>query len=224
MAKRGANEIGSCLYHHLRSEDCKSEHIFFYSDNCVGQNKNKFVFSLYLFCVLNIDKVKTITHMFLVKGHTQNEGDSVHACIEKEKNRLFKSGPIYVPAQWATVIRSARKRGTPYKVNEIDTKDIFDLKTLCAEMGENYVKNTENEKVIWKNVKIVKVSDDLVIVLKETVVMSLRSGGPGCVNSSEFKYGDPGDEKVKNTTFGRENGPGRRHPDVEEYQQTNETI
>lgn len=157
LAKRGANEIGSCLYNYLCSNDCKSEHIIFYSDNCVGQNKNKFVFALYLFSVLNIDKVKTITHKFLVKGHTQNEGDSVHACIEKEKNRLLKSGPIYVPAQWATIIRSAKKSGTPYKVNEIDTKDVFDLKALCAEMGKNYIKNMDNERVIWKDVSIVRV-------------------------------------------------------------------
>lgn len=157
LAKRGANEIGSCLYHYLSSEDCKSENIIFYSDNCVGQNKNKFVFALYLFCVLNIDKIKSITHKFLVIGHTQNEGDSVHACIEKEKNRILKSGPIYVPAQWATIIRSAKKKGTPYKVNEISTEDIFDLKALCTQMGKNYVKNTENEKVVWKDVRIVKV-------------------------------------------------------------------
>lgn len=157
IAKRGANEIGSCLYKYLLSEECKSGDIIFYSDNCAGQNKNKFIFTLYLFCVQNIEKIKTITHKFLIKGHTQNEGDSMHATIEREKNRMLKSGPIYTPAHWASIIRLAKKSGAPYKLTEMDTTDIFDVKALCTQMGKNFVKNTNNEKIVWNDVKIVRV-------------------------------------------------------------------
>lgn len=108
--QKAANEIGSCLYNYLISNDCKSEHIVFYSDNCAGQNKNRFIFALYLYSVLNIDKIKTITHKFLATGHTQNEGNSMHATIEKEKNRILKSGPTYIPAQWTRIVKSAKNR------------------------------------------------------------------------------------------------------------------
>lgn len=40
-------------------------------------------------------KVK-IVHRFLEKGHTQNEGNSIHASIEN----AHKGKEIYVPAQW----------------------------------------------------------------------------------------------------------------------------
>lgn len=157
IAKRGSNEIGSCIYSFLNSEACTSENIIFYSDNCSGQNKNKYLFSLYLFCVMYNKKIKTITHKFLEKGHTQNEGDSMHATIEKEKKRVSKSGPIYIPAQWATIIKSAKKTGKPYNVSEICTQDIYDLKLLCTEIGKNFVKNTEKEKVVWNNLRIIRV-------------------------------------------------------------------
>ena len=34
--------------------------------------------------------VKSITHKFLIKGHTQNEGDSAHSLIERQIKRLRK--------------------------------------------------------------------------------------------------------------------------------------
>lgn len=48
--------------------------IIFYSDNCLGQNKNKFIASLYLYASLVLN-INTIRHKFLIVGHTQNEGD-----------------------------------------------------------------------------------------------------------------------------------------------------
>ncbi|KAF0749109.1 Uncharacterized protein FWK35_00014246 [Aphis craccivora] len=51
----------------------------FYSDNC-GEYA---AFTL---------KIK-ITHRFLEKGHTKNEGDSMHACIKNAQ----KGKTIYVP-------------------------------------------------------------------------------------------------------------------------------
>ncbi|XP_050300714.1 uncharacterized protein LOC126739194 isoform X1 [Anthonomus grandis grandis] len=154
IAKRGANEIGSCIYNFFRSDACKSENVIFYSDNCAGQNKNKFLCCLYLFCVTHKNKIKTITHKFLEKDiPIQNEGDSMHATIEKEKKRVLKSGPVYIPAQWVTIIRSAKKTRVPYKVNEISCRDIYDLKALSTAMSNNFVKNSNSEKVISKDIK-----------------------------------------------------------------------
>lgn len=50
---RGANEIGSCvlLYLKNKSEALNDEclEITFYSDNCCGQQKNQFIFSMYMY-------------------------------------------------------------------------------------------------------------------------------------------------------------------------------
>lgn len=55
--------------------------IIFYSDNCCGQQKNQFMFSMYMYTLANF-KIKSITHTFLMTEHTQN--NSVHSVIEKE--------------------------------------------------------------------------------------------------------------------------------------------
>lgn len=69
---------------------------------------------------------------------------------------MLKIGPIYTPAHWASIIR-LEKSGASYKLTEINTSDIFDLKILCTQMGKNFVKSTNNEKIVWNDVKIVKV-------------------------------------------------------------------
>ncbi|KAL4714260.1 hypothetical protein ACJJTC_009612 [Scirpophaga incertulas] len=62
----------------------------FYSDNCCGQQKNQFIFSMYIYAVQNLPNIKSITHKFLIKGHTQNEGDSVHSTIERQIKRRLR--------------------------------------------------------------------------------------------------------------------------------------
>lgn len=93
--KRGSNEIATCLLKfikHMKENPGISE-FSFYSDDCAGQNRNRFVYSMWEYAAF-IYKVN-IKHTFLEKGHTQNEDDSVHATIECAK----KGKVIYVPMQ-----------------------------------------------------------------------------------------------------------------------------
>lgn len=113
-AKRGANEIGTCLLQlfekfSLETTDEGGLHLVLYSDNCCGQNKNKFMVALYLYAVTHLN-IQSITHKFLIKGHTQNEGDNIHSLIEKEIKKNLKSGPIYSPHQYVAIIKNAKKR------------------------------------------------------------------------------------------------------------------
>ncbi|KAJ8912160.1 hypothetical protein NQ315_006124 [Exocentrus adspersus] len=157
-AKRGANEIGSCVLQFLTS-NCKEKHVTFYSDNCAGQNKNKYIASLYLYATTFLE-IQSITHKYLVTGHTQNEGDSMHSCIEKEKKRLLKGGPIFIPAQWVPVIQGAKKKGKPYHVKEMDQSEFFDLQKLSNDIGTNFITDVEKKKVKWTEIKIMMVTKD----------------------------------------------------------------
>ena len=118
---RGVNEIGSCVLEFIKNvnNNRTEKDIIFWSDNCAGQQKNKFMIAMYLYCVNNFNNINTITHKFLIKGHTQNEGDSAHSLIERQIKRLLKSGPIYVPESFVTAIRMARKKWTPFNVREM---------------------------------------------------------------------------------------------------------
>ncbi|XP_031335082.1 uncharacterized protein LOC116164961 [Photinus pyralis] len=155
IANRGANEIATCILHYLKTE-CKGKDVIFYSDNCVGQNKNKMIVSMYL-CAVNKFDVKSITHKFLTVGHTQNEGDSMHASIERQKRRVLRSGPIYVPSQWAPIIRAAKKEGTPYIVNELATEDFLDFKKFSDTIGKHFSINSKQEKVVWNEIQVLRV-------------------------------------------------------------------
>lgn len=95
--------------------------IVLYSDNCGGQQKNRFMIAMYTYAV-SVLKIKAITHKFLVKGHTQNEGDAAHSIVEKATKKALKSGPVYVPSQFFSIIRSSKKQDKLSKYVKCVTK------------------------------------------------------------------------------------------------------
>lgn len=84
--KRGSNEISTCILKFIKLKKLSGIKEFsFYSDNCAGQNRNRFIYSMWEYAAYTL-KVNII-HTFLEKGHTQNEGDSMHATIECAKKK-----------------------------------------------------------------------------------------------------------------------------------------
>lgn len=67
--------------------------VIFYSDNCCGQQKNRFLMAMYYF-VVNTLPINFITHKFLIRGNTQNEGDSAHLMIQRSVKRAKKIWPL----------------------------------------------------------------------------------------------------------------------------------
>lgn len=150
LARRGCSEVGSCLIIFIEDHLKKGIKEFsFYSDNCSGQNRNKFLFSLYNY--LAQKHQITIRHTFLERGHTQMEGDSMHSVIEKAAKHV----PIYIPQQWYTLVRTAKRR-QPYTVVEISQDDIVDLKHLLQSTSINWEKDDEGEKVYLNKIRIVQ--------------------------------------------------------------------
>ncbi|CAH2095603.1 unnamed protein product [Euphydryas editha] len=145
---RGANEIGSCVFLYIKNKaemlNDDNLQLIFYSDNCCGQQKNQYMFCMYLYALCNY-KIQSITHKFLITGHTQNENDNVHSVIEKQVKKFLKSSPIYIPEQFITLIKTARKTGVPYNVKEMSYWDFYDLKHLVRECGKKFNKNTEGD-------------------------------------------------------------------------------
>lgn len=152
-AKRGAIEVSSCINDFIREHHQKGIKIFnFWSDNCGGQNRNRIVFASYLRAAKDFQV--TITHKYFEKGHTQNEGDSVHALIE----RTAKNKMVYTPDQWFALIRWAKQDGNPYIVKEMGTSDFFDFKTLLS--GCNWKMNTDRERVFWSQIRQLEILPD----------------------------------------------------------------
>lgn len=165
-ALRGSNEIGSCLYNFLETLDAQANtdspiDVIFYSDNCAGQNKNRMIFSLYFYAVTKLQNIRSITHKYLITGHTQNEGDNVHSVIEKQITRYKKSAPIYAPHQYVTLIRQAKKTGNAYNVIEMSHENFFDLKNLAESLGiKAAYKNDQGDPLKISDIKVFKVEKE----------------------------------------------------------------
>lgn len=100
------NEIGSCVLMYLKNVHevaIGDFDVVVYSDNCCGQNKNKFILAIYQQAMKEFPKLRSITHKFLIKGHTQNKGDAVHCTIQRNIQNALKSSSIYVPDQYITL-------------------------------------------------------------------------------------------------------------------------
>lgn len=139
IAKRGPNEISSCLLDFVKIQQKKGiKKIIFYSDNCGGQNRNRFIFSMFAYASKSFNL--EIVHRFLEKGHTQNAGDSMHAVIENAKKR---QSTIYSPDQWVMLIRIAKVTGKPYIVKEMSQNDFYNF--------ANIVKRQNWKKLIMVN-------------------------------------------------------------------------
>ena len=74
-------------------------------------------------------------------SHTQNEGHSMHALIEKRSKGLT----IFTPSEWVKVIKTAMNGKTPYTVIDVGRKSIIDFKSLGK--NQNWEKDTTGEKV-----------------------------------------------------------------------------
>ncbi|KAH9643194.1 hypothetical protein HF086_012856 [Spodoptera exigua] len=120
----------------------------FWSDNCGGQNRNRIVFLMYMLASSKffID----IGHRFLVVGHTQNEGDSMHALIERQT----KDKMLYTPDQWYTAFRFAKSDEKPYKVTEVSQDLIKDFKSKLK-LINNWTTTNDGSKMPW--IKVMEV-------------------------------------------------------------------
>ncbi|KAL4720988.1 hypothetical protein ACJJTC_014342 [Scirpophaga incertulas] len=146
IAKKGATEVATCVYNYIKEYSQKGfENFNFFSDNCGGQNRNRIVFLSYLQAAKDFNV--TIIHTFLERGHTHNEGDSVHALIE----RFAKNKTIYTPDDWYNMIRWCKQDGKPYQVIEMQNEMFIDFKNFLS--GPNWTVNTNGEKMFWSQIR-----------------------------------------------------------------------
>lgn len=114
---------------------------------------------MYYYAVMTL-AIKSVTHKFLIRGHTQNEGDTAHSLIEKAIKKAKRTGPIYVPDQYVQVIRGAKKTGKPFKVHELNFDDFIDTKKLTEDLGLNFAKDVNGDVVKLTEIKMIRFVKD----------------------------------------------------------------
>lgn len=153
---KGANEVASCVFLFIETavrnqpiENPPVKEVRLWGDNCISQNKNRFIFSMEVFAAENFEI--TIIHRFLLKGHTQNEGDSVHARIETES----KGKRLFVPSHWRRVMRDAKKKDEDYIVVKMDQSKVYDFEDLFSRQNWEY--DVNGNKIKWTQVTEIKI-------------------------------------------------------------------
>lgn len=76
---------------------------------------------------------RKISSWYLIKCHTQNEGDSAQSLIERQVKRQLKGGPMYTPESFIAAIRAAKKNWKVTESTEQWFEDFFDIKALANE-------------------------------------------------------------------------------------------
>ena len=149
--KRGACEIPTCLFVYISSLPASVHDVTIYSDCCAGQNRNQYLATSFMHAVNTIPHVQSITHKYLVTGHTQMECDSMHSAIATAK----KNTAIYTPSGWDIVLRMAR-RNNPYLVIPLKHKDILDFKQVASTRVQNTKKDSKGQRVRWLDIQCIK--------------------------------------------------------------------
>jgi len=148
IAKRGANDIGSSLFHYLKSLPSNISHVTMYSDCCPRQNKNSIIMAMCIYFLEHQENIKTIDHKFMVPGHSRMECDSDHARIEKARKRY--PFPINHPHDWAKLISWAGK--DKFTVVEMKQNDYFDFNSLLKSKYQ-IKKNEAGNAFVFRDVK-----------------------------------------------------------------------
>ena len=84
VAKRGSDEVISCLDHFLSQVPASVTTLSLHSDGHPGQNKNSNVMH-YLFTLVSTGRFSKITHIFPVRGHSFLPNDRDFGRTEMKK-------------------------------------------------------------------------------------------------------------------------------------------
>ena len=152
-AKRGSDEVISCLHHFFTELPRSVNTLYLFSDGCPGQNKTSNVMS-YLFTLVFTKRFSKITHTFPVRGHSCLPNDRNFGRTEMKKRKHER---VYTCEQWMDIIRSARIC-KPFKVVECDRTMFLDWQVQFSKYFKKLVKNQEKQALKISHARVLEYS------------------------------------------------------------------
>ena len=116
-----------------------------YSDACGGQNRNIYVVHMLLHILSDQYPFTSISHKFMIPGHSHLPNDCDFRQIEMSKKRTH----IYVPDDWEKVVVGACHKNTLHVRRMKQEVPLKDLKKTIV----NRKVNTHGEKVEWLKIQ-----------------------------------------------------------------------
>ena len=148
QGNRSPNEISTCVYNYLMK--CVDiDEVRMMSDGCGGQQKNAVFATMCVEAVTKHPSTQQIDYKFFETGHKQMECDSMHFVIEN----ATKIAAIFVPSEWVTTAKLARKNPEPYHVKRLSFSDFLTFKERRQQRFPRNIKDCHGKLVKWKNVR-----------------------------------------------------------------------
>jgi hypothetical protein len=130
-ARRGSNEITSCLWDYLTSRfqpltANQDRELIVWFDRCVGQNNNFIVVNLLLMLVWN-GYFTSVNQKLFITGHSYNQCDRDFGLIEKRQRKTT----LLVPSDIEYIIREARD-SNPFDIVWLPQHKFLDFKYMST--------------------------------------------------------------------------------------------
>lgn len=151
-AKRGSDEIVSCLKKYFEVNDIHGETLIAISDNCCGQNKNWNVVGFWMW-VVSTGRFKCVEHHFPVSGHSMLPSDRDFAIVEKHVRRHVQF--TYTPDDWVSILEKCCK-SNPFNVVHMQQQDFVSTSNLAASIQKKG-KTDDNAPLAFRSCASIKV-------------------------------------------------------------------
>lgn len=185
MAKRGSDEIASCLKKYFEKFDIRGETLYALSDNCCGQNKNWTIVGFWL-QLLASGRFKKIVHIFPQVGHTMLPSDRDFALVEKFAKT---KSAIYSPTEWEEVLKKAKKKD-PFVVTVLTKEDFYNFSQLKENFAQSNfgISSSVKLELNIENPYILKAYDTYTGMPK-SVNLKRKRGRPSLTLEEDFTRG-----------------------------------
>lgn len=210
IAKRGSEEIASCIYKHLvKALPKTTKKVIFYSDSIdLYRNLNVTLMLRKFFDYYNNDLV-TIEQRFFYSGHSANDCNRCFETINKQIKTKNTEFGIFVPNDWVKLISSAKKSDPKFDVISMTENDFYSVKKLESIVGNAKIPANEI-KINWSNnLKSIICNRSEPITLRinyfnqetEEIMNLLNENNINDFRTSRFAYSSKGGNAINKSKF-----------------------
>lgn len=145
VAKRGPEEIASCLFEHITAIKSSTKKLILYSKaNSLYRNTKMIMF---LVKILKERKdLETIEQRFFFPGHDSNDCSN---CFDKIEKKIKATERIFAPMDYVTLISSAKGKDPTFTVVELSGRDFYSIKLLPNSTCGTHIEWTDVKSVIY---------------------------------------------------------------------------
>src|SRR5258705_12483013 len=135
----------SCLWFHIQQIQDTVKTLYFFSDACPGQNRNKTMVQ-FCYCLVHLFRFRKVVHYLPVRGHSFLRCDTDFAALAKIRKAATR---IYTPVMWM------EKFAESHKVHRVpDDLKIYDFQSTLSEFFRPRVRGMDGSRFNVSKYKI----------------------------------------------------------------------